>query len=221
MDQCGRQLTMLIFAVPFVIGWCIISMSNCMAMLLIGRAVTGFCAGVFSPAAPLYLSEITSPKYRGFFLASITFNVALGILMTHFLALFCSWDVNAIVCGVFPFIGYIAITFFCPESPSWLLSKNLNGKASESFLWLRGCNEAANNEFRAMVDAQVKNDPAKTLPRYGDGDGDDDKQHETNTNHYLYPIDRLTKLITNKSFNAPLIILSIYFATLQFSGKRK
>lgn len=97
MDQCGRKLTMLIFAVPFVISWCIISMSNRLALLLIGRAVTGFCAGVFSPAAPLYLSEITSPKYRGFFLASITFNVALGILMTHFLALYCSWDVNAIV----------------------------------------------------------------------------------------------------------------------------
>lgn len=215
MDQCGRKQTMLIFEVFFVFGWCIISMSKSMAMLLIGRAITGFCAGVFSPAAPCYLCEITSPKYRGFFLASITFNVALGILTTHFLGIYCSWDVNAIVCGVFPFVGYIATTFLCPESPSWLLSKNLNQKAYESFLWLRGCNEAANDEFRTMVDARVKN-AAETLPQCDDG-----KQHGTNTNRYSYAIDRLTKPIANKSFNVPLIILSIYFATLQFSGKNK
>lgn len=216
MDRCGRKLTILIINVPFVIGWCIISMSNGAALLLAGRAITGFCAGVFSPAGPLYLSEITDPKYRGFFLASITFNVALGILTTHFLALYCSWNVNAIVCGVFPFIGYMCTTFCGPETPSWLIRNNTQ-KAFEAFLWLRGTNEVANNEFQTMVDAQVES-AAEAVT--AEAQCDDDKRNESNAKHFyqFYPIDRLTKLIAHKPFNAPLIILSIYFFSLQFSG---
>lgn len=42
MDRCGRKLTIIIINVPFVIGWCVISMSNCMTLLLVGRAITGF-----------------------------------------------------------------------------------------------------------------------------------------------------------------------------------
>lgn len=185
-------------------------MSNSTAMLLAGRAITGFCAGVFTPAGQLYLSEIASPKYRGFFLASIAFNAAFGILITHSLAFVCSWDVNAIICGMFPFIGYIVTTFCGPESPSFLLP-NSTEKACEAFLWLRGCGDEANNEFRTMVDAQVKN-AAEISAQC-----EDDKQHKTNFN--FYPIIRITKLIANKPFYVPLIILSIYFATLQFSGK--
>lgn len=218
MDRCGRKLTILIVNVPFVVGWCVISMSNCMAVLLVGRAITGFCAGVFSPAGPLYISEITDPKYRGFFLASITFSVSLGIFATHLLAFYCTWHVNAIVCGVFPFIGYILTTFFCPETPSWLLSKNLIPEACDAFLWLRGCDDNANNEFRMMVDAHAKNDAAAAaIVTQND---DDNKRNEANANRFFYAVVRRIKLIAHKSFYAPLIILTIYFATLQFSGKK-
>lgn len=155
------------------------------------------------------MSEITDPKYRGFFLASITFNISLGIFMTHFLAFFCTWDVNAIICAAFPFIGYITATFFSPETPSWLLSKNHTQKACDTFLWLRGCDEIANNEFRTMVDAQGEMSQNDTHQN----NDDNDKRNDTNS------IVRLAKQITHKSFYVPLVILTIYFATLQFSGK--
>lgn len=207
MDRFGRKMTILICNVPFVVGWCIISMSKCITWLLIGRILTGFCVGVLSPTGPMYLSEITAPKYRGFFLASITFDVALGILSTHALALYCTWDVNAIICGCLPFIGYI-VTAFVPESPAWLLKRNLIVEACHAYRWLRGCDETATKEFESMVDAHTKAVQSQC----------DEVHNESNANHHFHPIDHLSKLIALKSFNTPLIILSVYFATLQFSG---
>lgn len=213
MDRFGRKMTLLILNVPFVIGWCIISMSNSMFWLLFGRILTGFCVGVLSPTAPMYLSEITDPKYRGFFLASITFNVAFGILLTHFFALYFTWNVNAIICGFLPFIGYIAATFV-PESPSWLLKKNCIHEAYHAYRWLRGCDENAIKEFDAMVDAQIKAHEPKSSENNEYNHGERHQQH----NHQQRPIDHFRQLIALKSFHTPLIILSIYFATLQFSG---
>ncbi|XP_055325147.1 facilitated trehalose transporter Tret1-like [Sitodiplosis mosellana] len=213
MDRFGRKMTILALNVPFTVGWCIISMSDCMFWLLFGRILTGFCCGVLSPTTPMYLSEISAPKYRGFFLASITLDVALGVLLTHFLAIYCTWNVNAIVCGFLPFIGYIATTFV-PESPSWLLKKNCIHEAHHAFVWLRGCDESASIEFQSMVDAQIKNSAA-TSAQHSD---DDTENNGSGAGRQHHPIDHLRQLIAHKSFNTPLIILSIYFATLQFSG---
>lgn len=207
MDRFGRKMTILIINVPFVVGWCIISMSKSITWLLFGRILTGFCVGVLSPTGPMYFSEITAPKYRGFFLASITFDVALGILLTHALALYCTWDVNAIICACFPFIGYI-VSAAVPESPAWLLKRNFIEEACHAYRWLRGCDETSTKEFEAMVDAHTKAMQSQC----------DEVNNESDANHHFHPIDHLTKLIALKSFNTPLIILSIYFATLQFSG---
>lgn len=210
LDRFGRKTTLLILNVPFVIGWCIISMSDSMCLLLFGRILTGFCAGVLSPTVPMYLSEISSPNYRGFFLASITFDVALGILLTHFLAIYCIWSVNAICCGFLPFFGYIAITFV-PESPSFLLKKNRIHEAYHAYCWLRGFDEIAQKEFESMVDAQIKISSSQI----------NDKNNESGINdkpHHHRSIQYLRQLIGNKSFNVPVLLLSIYFLTLQFSG---
>lgn len=212
MDCFGRKITIQMVNVPFVIGWCIISMSNSLVWLLLGRILTGFCCGVLSPTGPNYLSEITAPKYRGIFLASITLNVAFGILCTHSLALYCTWDVNAIICGCFPFIGYIAITFV-PESPSWLLRKNRIEEAFYAYRWLRGSDDSAIKEFQSMVDAQAKSTQTQTQTQSYE------KCNPTNASPLqLNPFNRFVNLITLKPFNIPFGILSIYFATLQFSG---
>ncbi|XP_031631302.1 facilitated trehalose transporter Tret1-like [Contarinia nasturtii] len=213
LDRFGRKTTLLILNVPFVIGWCIISMSDSMCLLFIGRILTGFCAGIASPTAPMYLSEISSPNYRGFFLASITFDVALGILLTHSLAIYCPWSVNAICCGFLPFFAYI-VTTFVAESPSYLLKKNRIHDAYHNYRWLRGYDEIANKEFESMVDAQIEISTSQV----------NDKNNESGIVHnqphqcHQRSIDHLRQLIANKSFNFPVLLLSIYFLTLQFSG---
>lgn len=214
LDHFGRKMSHLILNVPFVISWCIISMSGEITTLLFGRSLTGFCAGILSPVGPTYLAEISSPEYRGLFLGSVTFAISFGVLITHLLAIYVKWSVNALICGLLPLSSYVLITF-APESPSWLLRKNRLQDAYESFVWLRGSDENSIKEFESMVEAQQI--PNKQQPN-------DLNENITNcktlnnVSGYQNLFGKVHELISEKSFNRPWLILSVYFATLQFSG---
>lgn len=214
MDRFGRKTTHLILNVPFVISWCMISMSGQLATLLLGRSLTGFCAGLLSPVGPTYLAEISDPKHRGFFLGSVTFAIAFGVLLTHSMALYVKWTVNAIVCALFPLISYVLITF-APESPSWLLRKNRIQEAYHSFKWLRGADERTIKEFQSMIDAQMKTTNSN---QHQNDDVDNDQYQKQNERHCSNLIKKFHELIMDTSFTRPWIILSVYFATLQLSG---
>lgn len=204
MDRFGRKIAHLVLNVLFVVSWCIVSMSTSVAWLLCGRFACGFCVGLLSPPGTTYLSEISDPRYRGFFLASITFAVSLGVLLTHALAIYVPWNQNAIACALLPFVSYILITF-APESPAWLLRAQRHHKAFAAFSWLRGTDEAAAKEFERMAEAQSQaqaggNDPSGA----GAGAGN--------------LIGRVHEWFGEKAFRMPLITISLYFGTLQCSG---
>lgn len=202
MDRFGRKIAHLMLNVLFVVSWCIVSMSTTVTWLLFGRFACGFCVGLLSPPGTTYLSEISDPKYRGFFLASITFAVSLGVMLTHVLAIFMPWNQNAIACSLLPFGSYILITF-APESPAWLLRSNRHHKAFAAFSWLRGTDEVAVKEFERMADAQSQQTGGPQL---------NDAPNDGNL------IRRVHEWFGQKAFRKPLIIISLYFATLQFSG---
>jgi facilitated trehalose transporter len=62
MDRIGRKNTMLILSVPFVLGWLLIGYAQNLAMMLVGRFVSGFCGGGFSLVAPVYIGETAEDR---------------------------------------------------------------------------------------------------------------------------------------------------------------
>lgn len=58
MDGIGRKTTMLALVIPFTIGWACIIWASSVAMLYIGRFLTGFAGGAFFVVAPAYIGEI-------------------------------------------------------------------------------------------------------------------------------------------------------------------
>lgn len=197
MEKYGRKKSFYILNVLFVIGWVMMSLSRNLFWLLLGRFITGLCTGLLGPPAPIYISETTAPKYRGFFLTTIGTAIALGLLITHVLGIYLSWQMVAVICGTIPFISYILVALV-PESPSWLLKNDRLEEAALAFKWLRGHDEKDYKEFQSMVDGQMK------LLAEADNEP--------------FSMDTLIEIITLKAFYKPLLILLIYFATLQFSG---
>lgn len=45
MDRIGRKITLLALVIPFTIGWAFIIWATSVAMLYIGRFLTGFAGG--------------------------------------------------------------------------------------------------------------------------------------------------------------------------------
>lgn len=64
-DKLGRKLAVLFTLIPFLLGWVMIIFTKHMAMLLIGRFLTGMAGGGFCIVGPLYTSETAQIEIRG------------------------------------------------------------------------------------------------------------------------------------------------------------
>lgn len=64
-DAFGRKKAIMLGAVIWVIGCIIVSASQDIPMLIVGRIINGFCVGICSAQVPVYISEIAPPSKRG------------------------------------------------------------------------------------------------------------------------------------------------------------
>ncbi|XP_059047230.1 facilitated trehalose transporter Tret1-2 homolog [Achroia grisella] len=194
MEKFGRKTSHYILCGPFLFGWILIACANNLTLMLLGRFFTGLCVGLLGPLGPVYIGETSDPKYRGFFLASVSLAIAVGIFVAHLIGTFITWQWTATICCLFPVLT-VAILVFIPESPTWLISKGKIEKGAESFYWLRGYGEEANNELKGLIESKklVDAEPAMNWKE---------------------------KLISLKSpeLLKPLFIMISFFVTCQFSG---
>lgn len=194
MEKFGRRTAHLFLNVPFIVGWIIIAISPNLQLLLVGRFMTGFCVGLLGPPASVYIGETSEPRYRGFLLAAISLAIALGVLVSHAVGTFFSWQTTAITCGLFPIISF-AFAYVAPESPSWLLSKGRDDEALQSFQWLRGHGDVAKKEFDAIRQSQ---------------------NVQSTVGNYSWQ--SVKENIRRPAFVKPLLILLGFFFTMQFTG---
>jgi sugar porter (SP) family MFS transporter len=127
-DFFGRKKTLLSIGILYVISAVGCAFSTNVTMFIIARVIGGIGIGISTVAAPLYISEIAPPAYRGRLAGMFQFNIVFGILIA-----FAS---NAMLKGIsdndwrwmlgvaaFPSIIYTVMCFTIPESPRWLIGR--------------------------------------------------------------------------------------------------
>lgn len=134
MEYFGRKKTLRLCTIIFFIGWILIYLSKTISSLLVGRLITGFSVGYLGPTGSCYISEISTPKYRGFFLAGISLGIATGLLVAHLLGTFLDWRTVALIICAGPIIVFF-IMIPVPESHVWLLSKGKFREARLALEW--------------------------------------------------------------------------------------
>jgi sugar porter (SP) family MFS transporter len=127
-DRFGRKATLLWIGVLYFVGAVMSGLASNVYLFILARLIGGLGIGISTVAAPLYISEIAPPKYRGRLGGMFQFNIVFGILIA-----FVS---NALLAGIgenawrwmlgvaaFPSLLYAVLCFSLPESPRWLLSR--------------------------------------------------------------------------------------------------
>lgn len=76
-EQYGRQRTILIIAVVFVIGTISCSLAPTPLTLALARVVLGMAVGGATQTVPMFVAELSPPKIRG--RVVLTFQVAIGV----------------------------------------------------------------------------------------------------------------------------------------------
>lgn len=136
-DYLGRRFTMGLSDIFFVIGWLLISFSQGVWTLDLGRFLLGFGAGLMTFVAPVYLAEITPKNLRGGTVLLCQLMMCCGISLMFFVGLVISWRFLALI-GVIPSAMQLVGIFFIPESPRWLVSVGQDKQYEESLCQLRG-----------------------------------------------------------------------------------
>ena len=127
-DRFGRKATLLWIGVLYFIGAVGSALATNVFLFIVARVIGGLGIGISTVVAPLYISEIAPPKYRGRLAGMFQFNIVFGILVA-----FVS---NALLAGIgenawrwmlgvaaFPSFLYALFCFGLPESPRWLLGR--------------------------------------------------------------------------------------------------
>jgi SP family arabinose:H+ symporter-like MFS transporter len=127
-DRFGRKATLLWIGVLYFVGAVGSGLATNVSLFITARVIGGLGIGISTVVAPLYISEIAPPKYRGRLAGMFQFNIVFGILIA-----FVS---NALLAGIgenawrwmlgvaaFPSLLYALLCFGLPESPRWLLGR--------------------------------------------------------------------------------------------------
>ena len=127
-DRFGRKATLLWIGVLYVISAVGCAYAWNVSSFIAARFIGGLGIGISTVAAPLYISEIAPPAYRGRLAGMFQFNIVFGIVIA-FLS-------NALLAGIgenawrwmlgvaaFPSLLYTVLCFGIPESPRWLIAR--------------------------------------------------------------------------------------------------
>jgi sugar porter (SP) family MFS transporter len=140
-DRFGRRATLLCIGVLYFVGSVWSGLATNVWSLILARAIGGLGIGISTVAAPLYISEIAPPRYRGRLAGLFQFNIVFGIMVAYL----SNWLLAGIgenawrwMLGVaaFPSLLYAVLCLFLPESPRWLLCKKNDLAAGAKVLQL-------------------------------------------------------------------------------------
>jgi MFS transporter, SP family, galactose:H+ symporter len=140
-DRVGRRLTLLMTSIIFIAGAILCAAAPSLGVLVVGRAIVGLAIGLASTTVPVYISEVSPAKARGWqvslFQLAITIGILCAYLVDYAFAASAAWRWMlglAAVPGAILGLGML----FLPESPRWLAERDNTEAARAVLARIRG-----------------------------------------------------------------------------------
>ena len=164
-DRFGRRRTLLWIGLLYLISAIGTALAPQVYIFIAARFIGGLGIGISTVAAPLYISEIAPPKYRGRLAGMFQFNIVFGILMAFASNAFLAgigesaWRWMLGVAAV-PSLLYTVLCFGIPESPRWLLGRGDRAQGMKVLQLIRP--EATAAELTVQADTIVAASSTRT-----------------------------------------------------------
>jgi sugar porter (SP) family MFS transporter len=125
-DRLGRRATLLLIGILYLAGALGSALATDVTAFIIARLIGGIGIGISTVAAPLYIAEISPPRYRGRLAGMFQFNIVFGILVAYLSnSLLAGTGANAwrwmLGVAALPSLLYAVLCLGLPESPRWLI----------------------------------------------------------------------------------------------------
>lgn len=143
-NKFGRKKTLLMIGFIFLISSIGAALSTDVYMFMAFRFLGGLSIGASSVVAPVYISEIAPPKYRGRMVIAFQMNIVIGILAAYVSNYLLQgvdgendwrWMLGVVA---IPSLFFSVLMFFTPESPRWLLLYRNDEEGARKIFTLSG-----------------------------------------------------------------------------------
>ncbi|KAI0376772.1 putative sugar transporter [Hypomontagnella monticulosa] len=172
-DHYGRERTLSIACVVFVVGAVLQSASYNITAITIGRIILGYGVGTCAGGVPLYVSEIAPAKMRGRIIGIEQMILCFGELVAfwlnygfNFLETPDWWRIPLAIQVVPAIVLAVGCWFWVPPSPRWLVQQDRHQCAREVLARLHG-DEAADRQM-AEIAEEVAFERAVATATWGD-----------------------------------------------------
>lgn len=172
-DHFGRERTLSIASVVFIIGAIIQAASYSITQITIGRVILGYGVGACAAGVPLYVSEIAPAKFRGRIIGIEQMILCLGELIAFWLNYGFNylgtpdwWRIPLAIQLVPAAILAVGCWYWIPPSPRWLVQQDRHACAKEVLARFHG-DEAANLQM-ADIASNVALEKAITTATWAD-----------------------------------------------------
>ncbi|KAL5357663.1 putative high-affinity hexose transporter [Aspergillus floccosus] len=156
-DPLGRRPVMFIGGILAMLGGALQAGAATIAMLIAGRVIAGLAVGLMSSTIPVYCSEVSPPRIRGFLASMQQWMIGLGIVVAQWVGYGCSLHTGAftwrfpLALQVVPALILSSGVLFLPESPRWLIEQ---GRPDEGRHVLARLHLNRTHSNTALIDAE-------------------------------------------------------------------
>ncbi|XP_051158545.1 facilitated trehalose transporter Tret1-like [Leptopilina boulardi] len=193
MEKFGRKKSFLLYSIPVIIGWIMITAANNYFVLCIGRLIVGIGDGGLLEFISIYLGEITDKDIRGKLSIMTKSSMLVGVFFVNAMGTFFTYRTSNLISVGISVLFFITF-FFMPESPYIHLMRGQEKDAVMCLMKLKGFKqpESVQLDLTIMKKAVVEKEKCQS--------------------------NSLRELICNKSNRKRLLILLVAKVTRNLSG---
>ncbi|KAH7131566.1 general substrate transporter [Dactylonectria estremocensis] len=167
-DVCGRRLPTALGSIVIMAGVLVQFFATSLNMYIGGKIVLGIGSSLIQMGAPVLVTELSHPKERVQITTFYNTSIVLGYVVGAWATYGCyripgqwSWRLPTLI-QIVPSAYQLALIFFCPESPRWLIAKGKVDKAREILVKYHGEGDA-NSELVDFECAEIQQAIAKEV----------------------------------------------------------
>lgn len=160
--RVGRQAIMLTGGSLFLVGALVNAAAANLAMLIVGRTLLGLGLGFAGQATPVYLAEMSPPRWRGGFISAFPLFISVGYLVANLINYGTAripgwgWRLSLGLAAVPAGVMVLGATFIT-DTPSSLVLRGKHDQARAALQRVRGKGADVDAEFSDIL-AAVEHD---------------------------------------------------------------
>uniref|UniRef100_A0A1Y1M5U2 Major facilitator superfamily (MFS) profile domain-containing protein n=1 Tax=Photinus pyralis TaxID=7054 RepID=A0A1Y1M5U2_PHOPY len=137
LNRIGRKYSLLVSAIPFLISWIIIAITQRFGFIILARLIAGIGGGAIFTVLPIYIGELADPQIRGSLISLMVIVISVGALSINILGYYVTITHASIICAL-PSVLFLLLFPFLPETPNYYIVKGNMDKAREMLTKIRG-----------------------------------------------------------------------------------